>query len=396
MSCLLETKNVWFGYETGDHALRDVSTCISGGKKTVVLGPNGSGKSTLLLHFNGVLKPDKGSVSFGRKALRYDRASLASLRQKVGLLFQNPDDQIFSATVEEDVAFGPMNLKLPREEVEKRVDEALDIVDMAKLRARPAQQLSFGQRKRVALAGVLAMNPDVLMMDEPTAGLDVQMVHEMMELSEELNHKGKTVVICTHDVEIAYEWADEVLLMHEGGILFNGSIDGLFEREELLHRSRLTYPIMHRLNRQRYLRTGEPECPRPHTMAECCQAFFNASSGSRPGKLYVACVDSPEFDPGISGRFDRHNTGAFGVNAKRASRDTCPVMHHFHAIDQGLIQASLGEDYLLVTESSLVEVVRDRVGRFNRLEGSTVQLVEGSGATGPDPVERPSQSPLLK
>lgn len=376
MSCLLETNNVWFGYETGDHALRDVSACISGGKKTVVLGPNGSGKSTLLLHFNGVLKPDKGSVSFGGKALRYDRASLASLRQKVGLLFQNPDDQIFSATVEEDVAFGPLNLKLPRAEVEKRVDEALDIVDMVKHRDRPTQQLSFGQRKRVALAGVLAMNPDVLMMDEPTAGLDVQMVHEMMELSEELNHRGKTVVICTHDVETAYEWADDVVLMHEGGVLFNGSIDGLFEQEELLHRSRLTYPILHRLNRQRSLRTGEQECPRPHTLSECCQAFFRARPGALPGKLYVAQVDAPGFDPGASQKFEKHNTGAFGINAKRAARDTNMVMHYFHAIDNGLIQASLGEDYLLVTKSSLVEVVRARVERFNSLSGGNISLVE--------------------
>ncbi len=376
MSRILETRNVFYRYETGDYVLKDVSAFVSEGKKTVILGPNGSGKSTLLLHLNGVLKPERGSVYFKSEVLKYDRASLAALRQNIALVFQNPDDQIFSATVEEDVAFGPLNLRLSKDEVEKRVAEALDIVDMGKFRARPTQQLSFGQRKRVALAGALAMNPEVLIMDEPTAGLDVQMVHEMMELSEELNHKGKTVVICTHDVETAYEWADEVLLLYDGGVLYNGSLDGLFEHEELLHRSRLTYPIMHKLNRQRSLRTGEPECPRPHSMAECCQTFFKPPALRPPGKLYVACIDEPGFDPAVQQYFERHNTGAFGIGAKKAAREAGMVMHYFHAINQGLLTASLGEDYLLVTESALIALVRGRLERFNRQGTGQIQMTE--------------------
>ena len=142
MSYILETKDARFSYETGEAALSGVSVRIAEGKKTVLLGPNGSGKSTLFLHMNGVLKPQKGIVLFRGEPIKYDRANIASLRQKVCLMFQNPDDQIFAATVEEDVAFGPLNLKLSSDVVEKRVEEALCAVDMQKYRDRPTQQLS--------------------------------------------------------------------------------------------------------------------------------------------------------------------------------------------------------------------------------------------------------------
>lgn len=379
MSFILETKNVSYNYELDGDVLKSVSAGITAGKKTVLLGPNGSGKSTLLLHFNGVLKPREGRVMFRGEPVRYDRKSLSSLRQKVCLVFQNPDDQIFAATVEEDVAFGPLNLGLPRDEVERRIEEALDTVDMAKYREKPTQQLSFGQRKRVALAGALAMNPEVLIMDEPTAGLDAGMVHEIMEMSEELNHKGRTVVICTHDVETAYEWADDVILMYEGGVLFNGSIEDLFEQEELLHRSHLTYPIIHKLNRQRSLRTGKPECPRPRTLSECSQKFFE-SANPGAGKLYIMCVDSPGFDMRKSLKFKKHNTGAFGTRAKRAARGAGMSLHHyFYAIDQGIIKTSLGEDYLLVTESSVVDIVMDKVRSFRSQNGTDLQVIEVTG-----------------
>ena len=300
MSYILETKDAHFSYETGENALSGVSIQIAEGKKTVLLGPNGSGKSTLFLHMNGVLRPQQGMVLFRGSPIKYDKVSISLLRQKICLMFQNPDDQIFAATVEEDVAFGPMNLKLPLDLVEKRVDEALCAVDMQKYRDRPTQQLSYGQRKRVAMAGALAMDPELLLMDEPTAGLDVQMVREMLEFSDELNHRGKTLVISTHDVETAYEWADDLILMCEGGILFSGSVDELFEQEELLHKARLTRPVIYHLNVQRHLRTGEPEAPRPHTLPECCQMFFKNRENIVPGTLYVACVDDRAFDPALS------------------------------------------------------------------------------------------------
>ncbi|MDD1770761.1 MAG: energy-coupling factor ABC transporter ATP-binding protein, partial [Methanomassiliicoccales archaeon] len=197
---ILETKGLNFAYANGTVALKDVSVTVPRGKKTVLLGSNGSGKSTLFLHFNGVLKPRSGEVLYGGKRLSYDAKSLARLREDVAVVLQNPDDQIFSTTVEEDVAFGPLNLGLERKEVERRVEEALFLVDLEAVRERPTQQLSFGQRKRVALAGALAMKPKVLMMDEPTAGLDSRMVHEVLELADELNQTGMTVLMSTHDV----------------------------------------------------------------------------------------------------------------------------------------------------------------------------------------------------
>ena len=162
------------------------------------------------------------------KELDYSSKGLSKLRSKIAVVLQNPDDQIFSTTVEEDVAFGPMNLGLPREEVEKRVDEALFLVNMTEYRSRPSQQLSFGQRKRVAFAGALAMKPEVLIMDEPTAGLDPQMTHELMELTDELVHLGTTVIISTHDVAMAYSWAEELHVLQNGRLVFSGNSEEFF------------------------------------------------------------------------------------------------------------------------------------------------------------------------
>lgn len=383
MQHIVETKNVYFSYETGEPVLSDVSVRIRAGKKTAILGPNGSGKSTLFLHMNGVYRPQKGEVLFHGAPLRYDRSGIAGLRQKVCLLFQNPDDQIFAATVEEDVAFGPLNARLPPAVVEQRVADALHAVDLLRYRARPTQQLSYGQRKRVALAGALAMDPDLLLLDEPTAGLDVQMVHELLELTEELNHRGKTIVLSTHDVETAYAWADEIVLLYEGGVLFNGRADDLFEQEELLHRSRLTRPILYHLNLQRHLRTGEPECPRPHTLPESCLTFFKAGKNFAPGTFHIVRVDDPRFDAGVLQNFRKHNRGAYGSNAKRLARDLNLDLHHyFYAIEHGLTKTSRGEDYLLVTESSLCGLVERKVGEFTERTGSAIRVVTVDGNPG--------------
>ena len=367
MAFIIETRGLAYSYENGEPALKGVTLGISGGKKTVILGPNGSGKSTLFLHMNGVLRPGKGTILFRGEPLRYDNKSLASLRQKVGLVFQNPDDQIFASTVEEDVAFGPINLGLPGANVEERVKAALDIVDMAGFRGRPTQQLSFGQRKRVALAGALAMDPEMLLMDEPTAGLDAQMVREILELTEELDYKGKTIVISTHDVDLAYEWADDVILMSEGSVLFSGTVDGLFEAEELLHKARLTRPILYSLNLQRHLRTGHPECPRPRTVPECCQAFFRKEITNEAGTFYIACLNNGNLDVGALQKFRKHNRGAYGSYAKRVSRELGLEIHHyFNSIEHGLIKTSMGEDYLLITEPSLAGLVKSKVEELDR------------------------------
>ena len=180
------------------------------------MAPGSPRYSSTLTAYSG---PRAERSLFEERPLKYDQKSLAALREQVAMVLQNPDDQIFSTTVEEDVAFGPMNLLLEKEEIERRIDEALHLVGMEDMRQRPTQQLSFGQRKRVSLAGALAMKPRVLIMDEPTAGLDSEMVHELMELSDELNHSGMTMIMSTHDIETAYEWADEMMVMHQGRIV---------------------------------------------------------------------------------------------------------------------------------------------------------------------------------
>jgi len=247
---LVECKNLSFEYPNRGMALREVSLRIEEGKKTAILGPNGAGKSTLFLHFNGVLKPRSGQVMFDGRPIVYRNKELSQLRKEVAVILQNPDDQIFSATVEEDVAFGPLNLGLPRDEVAARVDEALSLVDMSHIRERPSQQLSFGQRKRLALAGALAMRPKVLIMDEPTAGLDPHMVQEVLELTEELHMKGITLVMSTHEMEVAYSWAEDFKVVHQGRLMYSGPADGLFTNRSLLDMLGFQAPTVYRMNEE--------------------------------------------------------------------------------------------------------------------------------------------------
>ena len=260
---VIKVEELSYRYPNKTLALDGVSLEIAKGSRVALLGPNGAGKSTLFLHFNGILKPREGKVLFEGKEIKYGAKSLEELRAKVAIVLQNPDDQIFSATVEEDVAFGPMNLGLPMDEVEARVTEALDQVGLLDQRSKPTQQLSFGQRKRVSLAGAIAMRPEVLVMDEPTAGLDPRMVHELLELADELNHKGLTVIMSTHDVECAYSWADEVKVLEKGKMVYSGATPGFFSETGLVHRVGLTEPLLFEMNRSLSTVHGCPGGPPP-------------------------------------------------------------------------------------------------------------------------------------
>jgi cobalt/nickel transport system ATP-binding protein len=265
---------------------------IGRGRKVALLGPNGAGKSTLLLHFNGILKPASGSVSFAGGGLSYRSKDLYALREKVALVLQNPDDQIFSATVEEDVAFGPMNLELPRHEVEARVREAMDLVGLVGLEDRPTQQLSYGQRKRVALAGALAMRPEVLVLDEPTAGLDPKMVSEFLEISEEISARGVTMIMSTHEVGIALGWADDVLAMRDGKVSFSGSPEALLY-SPAAERAGLAAPLLVRANSSLAQGGGIPHGPHPRTLAE----MSAKAPGPRPAPISLVDADII-LDPG--------------------------------------------------------------------------------------------------
>jgi cobalt transport protein ATP-binding subunit len=213
---LLETDNVTYTYPNGPAALAGVSVRIAAGSKTALVGPNGAGKSTLLLMLNGMLRPASGEVRFDGRPLAYDNRSLRDLRRRVGFVFQNPDVQIIAPTVEQDVAFGPVNLGLSPDAVRRAVRDALGYVGLRGYEKRPPHHLSGGEKKRVAIAGILAMEPAVLVFDEPTNTLDPASSEEVMELLDELASGGRTVLISTHDVELAYRWADSVILMERG------------------------------------------------------------------------------------------------------------------------------------------------------------------------------------
>jgi len=216
---LLEAVSLSHRYADGSLGLDGCSLSIRRGSRNALLGANGSGKTTLLMHCNGLLQPSAGSLRFAGAPLDMSRAGLAALRRRVGLVFQNPDRQLFSASVVEDVSFGPLNLGLDEATVRGRVAEALAAVGMSEQAKRPVHHLSFGQKKRVCIAGVLAMQPEVLLLDEPMAGLDAAMQHELLAVLDRLAGQGITIVLSTHDVDFAYRWADDIHLLAAGRCL---------------------------------------------------------------------------------------------------------------------------------------------------------------------------------
>ena len=241
---MLEVKNIKYSYNSDYQALRGVSLKVEKGEMVALLGKNGAGKSTLFLHLNGIYEPDEGQVFIDGEELKYDKKSLLKFRQKVGIVFQNPDDQIFAPTVEEDVAFGPLNLGLPMEEVQDRVEEALARVGMSGYENTAPHHLSGGQKKRVAIAGVLAMKPQIMVLDEPTAGLDPQGVVDLSKLLNELNDEGITIIISTHEVDLVPNYAQRVFVLVDGLLIAEGTPKEIFSKPEILERANLKVPIV--------------------------------------------------------------------------------------------------------------------------------------------------------
>jgi cobalt/nickel transport system ATP-binding protein len=213
---ILELQDVSFRYPDGSVGLDRCSLLVQRGSRATLVGANGAGKTTLFLHLNGILRPQTGTAIYGGKPLDYGRQGLHGLRSRVGLVFQNPDSQLFSASVREDVSFGPLNLGLDNETVRRRVEEALLSVGMADCADKLVHNLSYGQKKRVCIAGVLAMRPEILILDEPMAGLDVAMQANLTHILDRLHAAGMTIIIATHDMDFAYQWADSITVMVQG------------------------------------------------------------------------------------------------------------------------------------------------------------------------------------
>lgn len=240
---ILEAKDLHYTYADGTLALKGVNLAIKRGQTTAILGSNGAGKSTLSLAFNGILKPSSGLILFNGKPLDYSQKRLKELRKSVGIVFQDPDNQLFSASVYQDISFGVVNMKLPEAEARKRVDAAMTRTGISHLKDKPTHCLSFGQKKRVAIAGVLAMEPEVLVLDEPTAGLDPLGVSEIMKLLKETQRElGISVVISTHDIDIVPLYCDCAYVMNEGKIILEGTPKEVFSEKEAIRSVHLRLP----------------------------------------------------------------------------------------------------------------------------------------------------------
>jgi cobalt/nickel transport system ATP-binding protein len=244
---LVEVTNLTYRYKDGTQALNNLSLTISKGKKTAILGPNGAGKSTLLLHLNGIHSAQEGQVSFAGESINAKNERW--VRSKVGLVFQDPDDQIFSTTVWDDVAFGPTNMGLNKDELDDRVAKALAAVGMLSYQKKAPHNLSYGQKKRVAIAGVLAMNPEVIILDEPVAFLDPKGKDDLFAILDQLNKQGTTIVIATHDVDLAVEWADDLIIIKDGQCLAQGGREILADKK-IISEANLRFPVVTRIFRE--------------------------------------------------------------------------------------------------------------------------------------------------
>ncbi|MFF3771510.1 ATP-binding cassette domain-containing protein [Streptomyces sp. NPDC002232] len=238
---VVELVKAGFAYEDGPPVLAGVDFAVAEGHAIALLGRNGSGKTTLLRLLSGGLRCGSGALLLDGAEVAYDRKGLTRLRTTVQLVVQDPDDQLFAASVGQDVSFGPMNLGLPEEEVRLRVREALEALDIVALEDRPTHLLSYGQRKRAAIAGAVAMRPRVLIMDEPTAGLDPDGQERLLDTLEGLRATGTTVVMATHDVDLALRWADGAAVLSPAG-LRTGPVAELLADDALLAAARLRRP----------------------------------------------------------------------------------------------------------------------------------------------------------
>lgn len=251
---ILQLENVSYAYDGARDALRGVSLAIRQGEKIALLGGNGAGKSTFMLCCNGVRKPRAGRVLLDGAPVGTGRADMLRLRRAVGIVFQDPDNQIIAPTVEAEVSFGPMNLRLSGERVRAQTDGALRAMNLEAFRARPPHYLSGGEKKRVTIADILAMEPRLILLDEPTAGLDGAHTARLEQTLAQLHAQGIALLLSTHDTDFAWRFADRVVILADGQVVADGAARDVFGDAAALARAELQPPMLYEIARALKLR----------------------------------------------------------------------------------------------------------------------------------------------
>lgn len=241
---MIEFNEVNYLYKDGTKALNSIDFDTSSGNIIALVGANGAGKTTLILNALGLLKPNSGSINISNQPIKYDKKFLMNLRMQVGIVFQNPEQQIFYSNVYDDIAFGLRNLKMPEVEVAERVKWAMDMVEANDIKDKPVHFLSYGQKKRVAIAGVLALKHKVLFFDEPTAGLDPYLTTKIIDILKKISQSGIKIVISSHDMDLIYSLCDYGYIINSGKILKSASIDTLFLDTDIIKEAHITQPWM--------------------------------------------------------------------------------------------------------------------------------------------------------
>lgn len=267
---ILEARNLSYSYEdSSSSALNGLSLSVARGSKIAVMGANGSGKSTFFLCCNGILKPDQGELLFKGQPVSYSKKNLLELRSKVGIVFQNPDTQLFCASVYQEISFGPLNLGIPEKEAAEAVENIIEALEITDFRHRPAHALSGGQKKQVALADILVMKPEIMILDEPFAALDPVHTRIIRQQIDKMCTSGMTVLLATHNTDYALEWADEVVLLKNGRVLSQDRPDKVLTDEKLLKETNLELPSVIRLHK--FLCShgmADPSFPVPRNMED--------------------------------------------------------------------------------------------------------------------------------
>ncbi len=241
---ILEFDRTFYSYPCDSRvAIHDLSLKIPAGKRCGLIGQNGCGKTTLFLLANGLYQPQQGIISWEGEPFRYDRKSLMKLRQKIGLVFQNPEHQLVASTVEEDISYGLYNLGLPESEIAQKVQQAIEQFDLSELAREPIHNLSLGQKKRVSIADIMILKPKLLLLDEPTAYLDPRHTRQLIGLLQQIHAAGTTILLASHDLDFIYRWADWVFVMDRGKLILEGTPEAVFAQRNVLEQLQLGVPL---------------------------------------------------------------------------------------------------------------------------------------------------------